>query len=151
MNVLQLTGLVLIWHEYLVAPMIRCDFEHFRVFGSIPTGQLLCSFTEAIRVASPFVTYASGTTWWPNFLLMQYHPLFCWFLFWLNRTAVLQFTMRMLISNNKIQLDCKNLRVKVVVGASCRVVDESEESIGDGEYQWVEGVGKPPRPGQKKN
>ena len=54
MNVLQLTGLVLIWHEYLVAPMIRCDFEHFRVFGSIPTGQLLCSFTEAIRVASPF-------------------------------------------------------------------------------------------------
>ena len=54
--------------------------------------------------------------------------------------------MRMLISNNKIQRDCKNLRVKVVVGASCRVVDESEESIGDGEYQWVEGVGKPPRP-----
>ena len=54
MNVLQLTGLVLIWHEYLVAPMIRCDFEHFRVSGSIPTGQLLCSFTEAIRVASPF-------------------------------------------------------------------------------------------------
>ena len=41
-------------NEYLVAPMIRCDFEHFRVSGSIPTGQLLCSFTEAIRVASPF-------------------------------------------------------------------------------------------------
>ena len=59
--------------------------------------------------------------------------------------------MRMLISNNKIQGDCKNLRVKVVVGASCRVVDESEESIGDGEYQWVEGVGKPPRPGKKLN
>ena len=44
----------LIWHEYLVAPMIWCDFEHFRVSGSIPTWQLLCSFTEAIRVASPF-------------------------------------------------------------------------------------------------
>ena len=44
----------LIWHEYLVAPMIWCNFEHFRVSGSISTGQLLCSFTEAIRVASPF-------------------------------------------------------------------------------------------------
>ena len=44
----------LIWHEYLVAPMIWCNFEHFRVSGSIPTGQLLCSFTEAIIVASPF-------------------------------------------------------------------------------------------------
>ena len=34
--------------------MIWSELYHFRMSGSTPTGQLLCSFTEAIRVASPF-------------------------------------------------------------------------------------------------
>ena len=38
--------------EYPLAAMIWSALEHFRVSGSTPTGQLLCSFTEAIRVAS---------------------------------------------------------------------------------------------------
>ena len=46
-------------HEYPLAPMIWSELEHFRVSGSTPTGQLLCSFTEAIRVASPFESETS--------------------------------------------------------------------------------------------
>ena len=34
--------------------MIWSELYHFRMSGSTPTTQLLCSFTEAIRVASPF-------------------------------------------------------------------------------------------------
>ena len=121
-----------------VVPLAMFCF-HFRFYKSEPRIQ-----------RTLIVRRAALSIWKVQLSTLQYRPLFCWFLFWLNRTAVLQFTMRMLISNNKIQRDCKNLRLKVVVSASCWVVDESEESIGDGEYQWVEGVGKPPRPGQKK-
>ena len=37
---------------------------------SIPTGQLLCSFTEAIRVASPFGTNCSCCLCWLNLELV---------------------------------------------------------------------------------
>ena len=48
--------------EYPLAPMIWSALEHFRVSGSTPTWQLLCSFTEAIRVASPFI-HVAYCTW----------------------------------------------------------------------------------------
>ena len=46
--------------------MIWSELKHFQASGSTPTTQLLCSFTEAIIVANPFVTNASGAIWWPN-------------------------------------------------------------------------------------
>ena len=44
----------LLQHEYLLAPMIWCDFYHFRIFGSIICRQLLHSFTDVMKGASPF-------------------------------------------------------------------------------------------------
>ena len=42
--------------------------------------------------------------------------------------------------------DHKNLRFEVVVGASCQVVDDGEESVDEGKCHWLEGMRKPPRP-----
>ena len=56
--------------EYPLAPMIWSAFEHFRMSGSTHTGQLLCSFTEAIRVASPFGTNCSCCLCWLNLELV---------------------------------------------------------------------------------
>ena len=41
-------------HQYLLAPMIWCDFYHFRISGSIVCRQILHSFTDVMKGASPF-------------------------------------------------------------------------------------------------
>ena len=61
-------------HQYLLAPMIWCDFWHFRITGSIICRQILHSFTDVMKGASPFVTNASGAIWWPYLQLMQVAP-----------------------------------------------------------------------------
>ena len=43
-------------HEYLLPPMIWAEFYHFRISGSIVCRQLLHSFTDVMKGASPFVT-----------------------------------------------------------------------------------------------
>ena len=45
----------LLQHEYLLAPMVWCGFYHFRISGSIICRQLLHSFTDVMKGASPFV------------------------------------------------------------------------------------------------
>ena len=51
-----LMALRLLKHEYLLAPMIWSDFYHFRISGSIICRQLLHSFTDVMKGASPFVS-----------------------------------------------------------------------------------------------
>ena len=41
--------------NYPLAAAIWSALEHFRMSGNAPTGQLLGSFTEGIRAASPMV------------------------------------------------------------------------------------------------
>ena len=41
-------------HEYLLPTMIWAEFYHFRISGSIVCSQLLHSFTDVMKVASPF-------------------------------------------------------------------------------------------------
>ena len=48
----------LLQHEYLLAPMIWSDFEHFRMSGSIICRQLLLSLTRCVRSASSFAFLA---------------------------------------------------------------------------------------------
>ena len=47
----------LLQHEYLLAPMIWSDFEHFRMSGSIICRQLLLSLTRCVRSASSFICW----------------------------------------------------------------------------------------------
>ena len=47
----------LLQHEYLLAPMIWSDFEHFRMSGSIICRQLLLSLTMCVISASSFVSF----------------------------------------------------------------------------------------------
>ena len=61
-------------HEYLLPPMIWAEFYHFRISGSIVCRQLLHSFTDVMKGASPFGTNTSGDIWWPNLLLIQVVP-----------------------------------------------------------------------------
>ena len=53
----------LLQHEYLLAPMIWCDFYHFRISGSIICRQLLHSFTDVMKGASPFQVYLTSRSW----------------------------------------------------------------------------------------
>ena len=41
-------------HQYLLAPMIWSDFQHFRISGSIVCAQLFHTFTDVMKGASPF-------------------------------------------------------------------------------------------------
>ena len=43
-------------HRCLLAPMIWCDFYHFRISGSIVCRQILHSLTDVMKGASPFAT-----------------------------------------------------------------------------------------------
>ena len=57
-SIISFTKLIFSKFAINVYPLKCIDFEHFRVSGSTYTAQLLCSFTEAIRVASPFDNFS---------------------------------------------------------------------------------------------
>ena len=51
----SLMALKLFSHQYLLAPMIWCDFYHFWIPGSIICWQLFRSFTDVMKGASPSI------------------------------------------------------------------------------------------------
>ena len=51
-----------------------------------------------------------------------------------------------IIADNSDNKQHKNLQLEVVVGASCQEVNDGEESIGEGEGQWMESMRKLPGP-----
>ena len=59
-------------HEYLLPPMIWAEFYHFRISGSIVCWQLLHSFTDVMKGASPFITILQFyNSLWYYFNLLQ--------------------------------------------------------------------------------
>ena len=71
-------------HQYLLAPMIWSNFYHFWISGSIVCRQILNSFTDAKKGASPFVPWilvGQGTSWKP-FYASKY-------MIWLNITKTI--------------------------------------------------------------
>ena len=55
-------------HEYLLPPMIWSEFYHFRISGSIVCIQILHSFTDVMKVASPF------GVWGQKYILLDRAP-----------------------------------------------------------------------------